>query len=248
MRSFLVANSSNLWSLRIIRSLRPCVHDARNWSKILNGEKINQSHLNNSVTWSMRLVNLLSVQDLGPISCIVYTRPKVILSLSGTWWGAHPSILLLLYRSIYRSSLEYGAQVFSPFNNQGLWLKILRIQYRIIHTALGLRQSTPICVLLSEACEPPMKLRFELLTSRYIYKCLSRRFNLVVRSLRGLEIASMNMSRSKRAQLLKRIPTFKTYILQKHVRDTIHRTVAPPSLSYEYQVFIPLSQFHSFNL
>jgi len=31
--------------------------------------------LNNSVTWSMRLVNPLSVQDLGPISCIVYTRP-----------------------------------------------------------------------------------------------------------------------------------------------------------------------------
>jgi len=24
----------------------------------------------------MRLVNPLSVQDLGPISCIVYTRPK----------------------------------------------------------------------------------------------------------------------------------------------------------------------------
>jgi len=27
---------------------------------------------------------------------------KVILSLSGTWWGAHPSLLLLLYRSVYR--------------------------------------------------------------------------------------------------------------------------------------------------
>jgi len=44
----------------------------------------------------------------------------IILSLSGTWWGAHLSLLLLLYRSIYRSSLEYRAQIFSPFNNQGL--------------------------------------------------------------------------------------------------------------------------------
>jgi len=26
------------------RSVRPCVHDARNWSKILNEERINQSH------------------------------------------------------------------------------------------------------------------------------------------------------------------------------------------------------------
>jgi len=29
----------------------------------------------------MRLVNPLSVQDLGPISCIVYTRPKARIRL-----------------------------------------------------------------------------------------------------------------------------------------------------------------------
>jgi len=83
---------------------------------------------------------------------------KVILSLSGTWWGAHPSLFLLLYRSIFRSSLEYDAQIFNLANNQGLWLKVQKIQYRIIRTALELRQSTPICVLLSKACEPSLKL------------------------------------------------------------------------------------------
>jgi len=45
---------------------------------------------------------------------------KIILSLSGTWWGAHPSLLLSLYRSVFRSSIEYGAQVFSLTCNQGL--------------------------------------------------------------------------------------------------------------------------------
>jgi len=34
---------------------------------------------------------------------------RVIFSLSGTRWGAHPSLLLLLYRSIFGSSLKYGA-------------------------------------------------------------------------------------------------------------------------------------------
>jgi len=29
---------------------RPSIHDARNWSEISDGEKINQSQLNNSVT------------------------------------------------------------------------------------------------------------------------------------------------------------------------------------------------------
>jgi len=112
---------------------------------------------------------------------------------------------------------------------------------------LGLRQSTPICVLLSKACEPPMKLRFDMLTSRYIYKCLSRRFSLVVRSLRRLEIAFWGAPNSKRAQLLKKIPTFKTYILQKHVLDSLHQTVVPPFYSYDYQTFIPLPDFYSFN-
>jgi len=34
---------------------------------------------------------------------------NIITSLSGVWWGAHPSLLLSLYRLIFRSSIEYGA-------------------------------------------------------------------------------------------------------------------------------------------
>jgi len=77
------------------------------------------------------------------------------------------------------------------------------------HTHLRLRQSTPICVLMSESCEPPMNLRFEMLTSRYIYKCLSRRFSIVIRSLRRLEVAPSLSSSHKRVQLIKNILTFK---------------------------------------
>jgi len=137
---------------------------------------------------------------------------RIILSLSGTWWSAHPSLLLSLYRSIFRSSIEYGAQVFSPSRNQTLWNRIQRIQYRIIRTALGLRQSTPICVLLTEACEPPLKLRFDLLTSRYVYKSFSRRFSSLVRSFRRLEIVSSSASGTRRAYLIRNVPSFKAYI------------------------------------
>jgi len=61
--------------------VRPVVHGPRNWSNILDGERINQSHLNNSVTLSMQLVNPLSVQDLGPISSIVNNGPKARIRL-----------------------------------------------------------------------------------------------------------------------------------------------------------------------
>lgn len=33
----------------------------------------------------------------------------IIASLAGTWWGAHPQTLLALYRSLFRSAIEYGA-------------------------------------------------------------------------------------------------------------------------------------------
>jgi len=58
----------------------------------------------------------------------------------------------LVIRAVFRSSVEYGAQVFSFTRNQGLLLKIQRLQFRIIKAALGLRQFTPMCVL-SETCE-----------------------------------------------------------------------------------------------
>jgi len=58
---------------------------------------------------------------------------------------------------------------FSIFQkNHSLLLKIQRQQYRIIRAVLDLRQSIPICALLAEADELPLKLRFDLLTSRHL--------------------------------------------------------------------------------
>jgi len=41
---------------------------------------------------------------------------------------------------------------------------MLRQQYRIIRASLGMRQSTPINILLCEACEPTLMQRFAFLT------------------------------------------------------------------------------------
>jgi len=111
---------------------------------------------------------------------------------------------LQTYSSIYRGSIEYGAQVFNLAKYHSLlFLKIQRQQYRIIHSALGFRQSTPI--LLSESCESPLELRFALLTSRYVYKCFARNSSLVVCSLHRLEIELGYSSLKKRIQLLIRV-------------------------------------------
>jgi len=131
-------------------------------------------------------------------------------------------------------------------NNQGLWTRLQRLQYRIIRTVLSLRQSTPICVILSEACEPPLKLRLEYLISRYVYESFHRRFSLLIRSLRRLEIASSFTPSTKRVYLLKNILTFKMFVLQKHILDDIHRSVIPSPFSSSLSASTPLPSFHFF--
>jgi len=96
--------------------------------------------------------------------------------------GAHPHLLLTLYRSIYQSSIEYDAQIFNLNKNRSLFLKLRRQQYQIIRAVLGLRQFTLINILLCEARELPMNIRFSYLTSKYILKSLARKSNPVIRS------------------------------------------------------------------
>jgi len=132
--------------------------------------------------------------------------------------------------------------------NRSLFLKIQRQQYRIIRSALGLRQSTPINILLTESCEPPLELRFALLSSRYVYKCFSRSSSLIARSFRQLEITSAYSSRPQRIQLLRNIPTFRPFILQKSSLSVIHRSVTPPLFSYSFYSVFPIRQYASFNV
>jgi len=154
---------------------------------------------------------------------------NIITSLAGVWWGAHPSLLLSVYRAVYRSSIEYGAQVLPLHRNRSLFLKLQRQQFRIIRVALGppFRQSTPINVLLAEAREPPLNLRFSMLTSRFIFRSLARNSNLIVCSFRRLNITSGSSSRKKRIQLIKASPSFKPYILQNYAVEIMFRSITP---------------------
>jgi len=171
---------------------------------------------------------------------------NIITSLTGTKWGAHPQLLLSLYRSIFRSSIEYGAQIFNLNKNRSLFLKLQRQQYRIIRAALGLRQSTPINVLLSEAREPPLNIRFSYLTSKYIFKSLARKSNPVTRSLRYLKAEASTQSR--KVYLIKNVPSFRPYLYHTCDKGTIHRSILPPVFGYDFFATIPTPPYISLEL
>jgi len=138
--------------------------------------------------------------------------------------GRH-TLLLSLYRFIFRGSIEYGAQIFNLNKNRSLFLRLQKQQYRIIRVALGLRQSTPINILLSEAREPPLNNRFSYLTSKYILKSLARKFNSVVRSLHHLKLEARTQPR--KVNLIKNIPSFKPYLYHVCDMDLIHKLILP---------------------
>jgi len=85
---------------------------------------------------------------------------KIIISLVGTWWGAHPSLLLSLYRAVVQESHWVWTPIFNLNKNRTLFVKVQRQQYRIIGAFLEMRQSIPINILLCETREPSLSLRF----------------------------------------------------------------------------------------
>lgn len=141
---------------------------------------------------------------------------NIISSLSGVWWGAHPHLLLTLYRSLFRSSIEYGSHIFVFKHTKTLFLKLQRLQFKAIRKALGYRMSTPINVILSEAKEPPLHLRFAYLASKYLYKQHSIDPNPVLESFKL--ILSKAGSGNNRMYLLQTFPLFKIYYSSNSIR------------------------------
>jgi len=61
----------------------------------------------------------------------------ILTSLSGTWWGLHPYLLLNLYHSIFRGSIEYGCQIFRFNRTKTIFSKLERLQFRAIRVGLS---------------------------------------------------------------------------------------------------------------
>ncbi|XP_018393520.1 PREDICTED: uncharacterized protein LOC108772485 [Cyphomyrmex costatus] len=88
-----------------------------------------------------------------------------LYSHGAVWWGSHPHCLLTIYRSVFRGAIEYACSIFTWKGNAGVFHQLERLQYKAIRLSMGYRLSTPINVMLCEAKEYPLRLRFNLLKS-----------------------------------------------------------------------------------
>lgn len=98
------------------------------------------------------------------------TRCKKILqllkSLSGTDWGGRPRQMLQLYRSLVRSRLDYGCQVYASASPSVL-NQLNTIQATGLRICLGVPRTTSTEALQVEAGELPLDLRREQLTAQF---------------------------------------------------------------------------------
>jgi len=85
---------------------------------------------------------------------------NLIRVLANTDWGASRKTLLLLYRSLIRSKLDYGSIIYGSARKS--YLKTLdTIHHQGLRLALGAFRTSPIESLLVEANEPSLALRRE---------------------------------------------------------------------------------------
>jgi hypothetical protein len=64
-------------------------------------------------------------------------RLNFLKSIAGVWWSAHPRCIVMLYRGLVGSVLEYGSVCYSGMVRT-LMLLLEKVQYRRIRTALRL--------------------------------------------------------------------------------------------------------------
>jgi len=162
----------------------------------------------------------------------------IITSLSGTWWGSNPRLLLNLYRSVFRGAIEYGYQIFRIHNNKSIFIKLERLQFCAIRTAMGYRMSTPINVMLFKVKEVPLKIRFNYLTHKFLVKCFARLFNPVICRLDLLRTSLLSTHWISRVRLLRAFPLFRIFISVQSIRTSIYSSAFLPAFFFDFETAI----------
>ena len=97
-------------------------------------------------------------------------------ALSGTDWGANKKTLLLLYRTLIRSVIDYGAIAYDSASKTTKQM-LNSIQSKALRICCGAMMMTPVAALQIECGETPLELRRQELQLQYATKPKASRDN-----------------------------------------------------------------------
>ncbi|XP_018399565.1 PREDICTED: RNA-directed DNA polymerase from mobile element jockey-like [Cyphomyrmex costatus] len=120
--------------------------------------------LDKQLNWNLHIKYIIQKCDV-PI--------RILCCIRRTWWGADPCTMLVLYKSLIRSRIEYGGFLISPCNPNQFY-KLEKIQLKCLRLAMGYMNSTPTNVITEESKVLLLEYRFELLCIKYLLRSLGR--------------------------------------------------------------------------
>lgn len=175
--------------------LQECLNHVSQWAD-LNGFKFSQSktramHFNNNrgitiapdmnlygeiipYTTTYKFLGLVWDCGLSWDCHINYLRGRcmkvinLLRSVSSHHWGSDQKTLMLLYKSLLRSKIDYGFIVFGSASKKSL-APLMTVANNALRIATGAFLSTPIDSLYVLANEIPLDLRYQMLSMRYFY-------------------------------------------------------------------------------
>lgn len=173
-----------------------------------------RKHIEKLVVYGKKTLNLLRV-------------------LCGTDFGADPRSLLMIYRALIRSKIDYGSFLYSSAN-KNLLKKIDVVHNAGIRISLGAMNSTPVEALYVEANEPPLEERRKWLAVKFIASRVSGERSVINRILEYKYTTGTNTLLGMTASEM-----------LNHLNLIEHSTISPyhglPRLGIQYvpNIFIP---------
>ena len=99
-------------------------------------------------------------------------RINLMRCLSGTSWGANKTTLMLIYKALIRSVMDYGCIAYNTAS-EAIKKKLNKIQSECLRISCGAMKSTAIAAMQVECGEQPLELRREQQQLRYGVKISS---------------------------------------------------------------------------
>lgn len=83
---------------------------------------------------------------------------NVMKAISRVWWGADPATMLVIYKGLVWSHLDYGSVLLNPTSKKNQY-KLDNVQFEALRLVTGCMRSTPTNLLLSECAEMALEYR-----------------------------------------------------------------------------------------
>jgi ribonuclease HI len=119
-------------------------------------------------------------------------RMNLLKCLAGVRWGAHPEVLLILYRCFIAPIIEYGFFCLTQAPKSQL-IKLERIQLACLRICFGLMRSTHTGSIEVICGVPSVKIRYALLNYRYVVGAMFKEEHWIIKRLEKLTNLSPQM-------------------------------------------------------